>query len=90
MTIQESINILNERIEFAGRNYSGVAEDYKLALLTAVECMKKLQAQVYCRDCKNWGVGIACETDHVKCCKYARYMVGNNGYCCYAERRSDD
>ena len=41
MTIQQSIKVLSERLEFARKEYSSVAEDYKLALLTAIECMKK-------------------------------------------------
>ena len=80
------INEAEERLNFARKEYSGVAEDYKMALMVAIECMKKQQAQVHCRDCKHWGTGIADETDMVKCCEYGKYMVGNNGYCCYGER----
>lgn len=41
---------------------------------------------VRCKDCKRWGMGIAGETDRIKCCMYARYMVGENGYCVYGEK----
>lgn len=41
---------------------------------------------VRCKDCKHWGMGITGETDRIKCCMYARYMVGENGYCVYGER----
>ena len=41
---------------------------------------------VHCKDCVHWGTGVAGETEHVKCCEYGKYMVGENGYCCYAER----
>lgn len=41
---------------------------------------------VHCKDCKHWGMGVSGEIDHVKCCEYARYMVGENGYCVYGER----
>lgn len=42
---------------------------------------------VHCKDCEHWGTGIAGETEHVKCCEYGKYMVGENGYCCYADMR---
>ena len=38
---------------------------------------------VRCKNCEHWGTGVAGETEHVKCCEYAKYMVGENGYCCY-------
>lgn len=41
---------------------------------------------VRCKDCKHWGIGILGETDHVKCCMFAKYMVGENGYCVYGEK----
>ena len=40
---------------------------------------------VHCKDCRRWGMGISAETDRIKCCEYARYMVGENGYCVYGE-----
>ena len=42
---------------------------------------------VHCKDCKHWGTGVEGETNHVKCCEYGKYMVGENGYCCYADMR---
>lgn len=42
---------------------------------------------VHCRDCEHWGTGVAGETEHVKCCEYGKYMVGENGFCCYADMR---
>ena len=41
---------------------------------------------VRCKDCKHWGMGIAGETERIKCCVYARYMVSENGYCVYGEK----
>ena len=38
---------------------------------------------VRCKMCEHRGTGGAGETKHVKCCEYAKYMVGENGYCCY-------
>lgn len=42
---------------------------------------------VRCKDCKHWGTGVAGETDFVKCCEFANYMIGANGYCLYGERK---
>ena len=38
---------------------------------------------VRCINCQHWGTGVTGETEHVKCCEYAKYMVGEDGYCCY-------
>ena len=40
---------------------------------------------VRCCDCKHWGTGYGGETENVKVCEYANYMVGKNGYCVYGE-----
>ena len=45
---------------------------------------------VRCKDCKHWADGVAGCTKHIKCCKIGFYMVGENGYCVYGERRTDD
>lgn len=44
---------------------------------------------VRCRDCKHWGTGYGGETEHIKVCEFANYMVGENGYCVYGERKMD-
>ena len=44
-------------------------------------------AVLRCRDCARWGTGVAGETESVKCCEYAGYMIGENGYCLYGERK---
>lgn len=42
---------------------------------------------VRCKDCKHWGTGYGGETDKIKVCEYANYMVGGNGYCVYGEQK---
>ena len=42
---------------------------------------------VRCKDCKHWGTGVDGETERIKCCEYGRYMVGENGYCVYGEKK---
>lgn len=44
---------------------------------------------VRCKDCSHWGTGYGGETENVKVCEYANYMVGANGYCVYGERKMD-
>lgn len=43
---------------------------------------------VRCKNCTRWGTGVEGETEHVKCCEFGRYMVGENGYCVYGELRT--
>lgn len=45
---------------------------------------------VHCKECKHWADGVNGCTDHVKCCKIGFYMVGENGYCVYGERKNDE
>lgn len=45
---------------------------------------------IHCKDCKHWGTGYGGETEHIKVCEYANYMVGENGYCVYGERKMDE
>lgn len=44
-------------------------------------------APVHCKDCKFWADGVAGCTDHVKVCKIGFYMIGENGYCVFGERK---
>lgn len=56
-----------------------------------VGALKDSVPVVRCRDCKHWGATnwSLGETDHVKYCKPGRYMVGENGYCVYGERKDN-
>ena len=65
--------------------------DYYGNVIDVLEIAEKLKEHktlniVHCKDCKHWGTGVAGETENVKCCEYGKYMVGKNGYCCYAEK----
>lgn len=66
----------------------GVGHDQK-TFINAIEEQPPAEAVsvVHCKDCEHWGTGIAGETEHVKCCEYGKYMVGENGFCCYADMR---
>ena len=41
----------------------------------------------HCIDCSHWVDGCAGCTEHVKLCEVGHYMVGENGYCLYAEQK---
>ena len=41
----------------------------------------------HCKDCSHWVDGCAGCTEHVKLCELGHYMVGENGYCLYAEQK---
>lgn len=46
---------------------------------------------VHCKDCKHWGeIWAPGTTEHIKCCAWAKWFVGGNGYCVYGERKDDD
>ena len=45
---------------------------------------------VRCKDCKHWKDGVAGCTDEVKCCDIGFYMIGENGYCSYGERKDNE
>ena len=46
---------------------------------------------VRCKDCKHWKhfKHLGC-TDFVKVCGLANYMIGENGYCLYGERKDNE
>lgn len=88
MTINEAEEILEEKLNYMMHNYGGYEEKLQMALLVAITSMQKLQGQIHCRDCAHWGMeGIPGQSDYFKVCEYGRYMVGNNGFCCYGERK---
>ena len=66
--------------------------DYYGNVIDVLEIAEKLKDHktlniVHCKDCIHWGTGIAGETENVKCCEYGKYMVGENGYCVYGEKK---
>ena len=66
--------------------------DYYGNVIDVLEIAEKLKEHktlniVHCKDCIHWGTGVAGETKNIKCCEYGKYMVGENGYCCYGEKK---
>lgn len=56
----------------------------------AIEDLEKDQIKVRCKGCKFWEDGVPGCTDHVKICSIGFYMVGENGYCVFGERKDDE
>ena len=63
-------------------------ENLSVSAILTIEEQPTVEAVpvVHCKNCKHWGTGVAGETEHVKCCEYGKYMVGENGYCVYGEK----
>lgn len=83
--------------EFCDMDYEkvmGLAANRMQDLMIGNERLKKKAANavevVRCKDCKHWGTGYIGETEHVKECEFAMYMVGENGYCVYGEKKEED
>ena len=75
--------------------------DFDVACRFALEKMKKckkyedaeeqgllVKIPCHCKDCSHWVDGCAGCTEHVKLCEVGHYMVGENGYCLYAEQKA--
>lgn len=46
-----------------------------------------VRPECHCKDCIYWADRCAGCTDRVKLCVLGGYMVGENGYCVYAEKK---
>lgn len=80
-----------DRLEMLRRNY-GLKAGYRDAMTDAIGEVHDAPAidavtVVRCKDCRRWGAGYPSETDKIKCCQIAGYMIGENGYCLYAEAK---
>lgn len=74
--------MLSELLEVAEKE-KFTAED---VINHACEWLDNIPTSVtHCKDCKNWADKVAGCTEHVKLCTIGGYMVGENGYCVYAE-----
>ena len=71
------------------KNDSIIVETVYGDLLDAINSMPTVDAVevVRCRDCVRWGTGHVFETECIKECQYGHYLVGENGYCVYGERK---
>ena len=91
-----SSSALIKRIRDYADEVGCIRGEYELAngilkSISVVEEAPAVEAKpvVHCKDCEHWGTGVAGETEHVKCCEYGKYLVGENGYCCYADMRGE-
>lgn len=56
---------------------------------TSLNDMREEETITRCKDCKRWGAGYPSETEKIKCCQIAGYLIGENGYCLYAEAKDE-
>lgn len=83
--MREFIGHASHRLDCADSKIKGMTaklKEYqkldKQGLLQPIEC--------HCKDCVHWSDMVAGATEHVKLCTVGGYMVGENGYCVYAEQ----
>ena len=83
-----SISELAKRFEKIDMLYN---HDYwnLIQILTNINLMIPVELDiVHCKDCKHWVTVLEGKTTNIKCCKYAGYLVGANGYCVYGEKEN--
>ena len=73
--------------EFASTYFNDIF--FKMAINRVLDAAPSFDL-VHCKECKHWADGVSGCTEHVKCCKIGFYMVGENGYCVYGERKDDE
>lgn len=69
-------------LDYEHRGFIWGADVRSIPAVDAVEVVR-------CKNCRHWGTGYGGETENIKVCEYANYMVSKNGYCVYAERKMD-
>lgn len=85
MTLEEVRRELKDNLNDAYEYEGGLTE----FLCVLLNCVEKEISTVHCKECKHWGTGYPAETDHVKCCSLAKYMIGENGSCTYGARKEE-
>ena len=75
--------------EFAGRPPDWYSTG---TILRSIDSAPTIDAVpvVRCMECIHWVGDFPGATEYVKRCEWAGYMVGENGYCVYGERKEDD
>lgn len=55
----------------------------------AIEALELKSKICHCKECIHWANGVPGCTEHVKFCNIGKYMVGENGYCVYGEKKNE-
>lgn len=95
--LEEAQAALEERAKSYTVSMFATSSECNVARTVALECAALIgdllpagtDSVVRCKECRHWGSGWYAETEFVKECKFAHYMVGCNGYCVYGERRHE-
>lgn len=80
-SLREIIEYNEDRAHNAGELSCAIQLERKVKKIPAIDAVPVVR----CKDCKHWRP-CAGATEHVKCCEFAGYMVGANGYCVYGEK----
>ena len=85
-------NAIYEAVEQRYKISSGIEHRCERDLLDLICSTETVDAVpvVRCRECRFWRDGVEGCTDHEKCCAIGFYMIEENGYCVYGERRTDN
>ena len=82
MTDYEAIEELKMQRTFSyGSNAKVLGMAIEALILKAKIC--------HCKECIHWVNGVPGCTEHVKFCNIGKYMVGENGYCVYGEKKNE-
>ena len=92
---EEAKTILLDRANSYKVSMFATSSECNVARTVAFECAALIggmlptgiDSVVRCKECRHWGSGWYAETEFVKECKFAHYMVGCNGFCVYGEKR---
>lgn len=88
---REKLIELLRKVQYQGNAVHGFHDKYiQNSELADHLIANNVVSVVRCKDCKFWADGLPGCTEHVKCCKVGFYMVMENGYCVFGERRGGD
>lgn len=53
------------------------------AIRIAIEALEMQSEIIHCKDCENWI--IIPNSHNIGCCKFAMWLIGENGFCLYGK-----
>ena len=96
-TLENAIKVYETTLKIMGDDYeycNGVLDKVTVGFLKELKEYRDTEEQgllvrveCRCKDCVHWSDMVAGATEHVKLCTIGGYMVGENGYCSYGEKK---
>lgn len=89
MTDYEAIELGNKLYANITSNANNIIKtnDYINFVRMAINTLELKAKICHCKECIHWVNGVAGCTEYVKLCNIGKYMVGENGYCVYGEKK---